>query len=136
MKKMEEEKARQAEEERLNFYKKRTYKGIPVPTKKQENKDKFGTGNREEVLDEWEKNMVKRLFRAEFDKDKQGIQTKDELKRLMIKLLADECNIGKIPDLSEEDVNTLIEGWPAFTRLTWFDFRDNSLNGLKWSWRL
>ena len=42
LKKIEEERQRQAEIERQNFYKKRTYVGIPVPTKKQENKDKFG----------------------------------------------------------------------------------------------
>ena len=34
LRRAEEEKARKEEEERLNFYKKRTYKGIPVPTKK------------------------------------------------------------------------------------------------------
>jgi len=44
------------EEERQTFYKARTYNGIPVPTKKAENKEKFGVGNREECLDEWEKN--------------------------------------------------------------------------------
>jgi hypothetical protein len=38
--------------------------------------------DREDVLDEWEKNQVKRLFRSEFDKDKTGIPSKDELKRL------------------------------------------------------
>ena len=41
-----------------------------MPTKKQENKEKFYVGNKEDCLDEWEKNQVKRLFRSEFDKDK------------------------------------------------------------------
>ena len=44
-----------------------------MPTKKKENKDKFGGGNTEEALDEWEKNQVKKVFRTEFDKDKQGL---------------------------------------------------------------
>jgi hypothetical protein len=103
LRRIEEEKARQAELERQNFYKKRTYTGIPVPTKKKENKDKFGSGNCEEVLDEWEKNLIKKVFRAEFDKDKQGIQSRDELKRLMLKLLNDECIIGKVPALTEQE---------------------------------
>lgn len=38
------------------------YVGLPVPTKKQENKEKFGQ-NTEDRLDEWEKNQVKRLFK-------------------------------------------------------------------------
>jgi Leucine-rich repeat len=73
LKALEEEKRRLEEEERANFYKKRQYQGIPVPSKKQENKDKFGGGNTEEALDDWEKNAVKKVFRADFDKDKQGI---------------------------------------------------------------
>lgn len=108
-----------------------------MPTKKAENKEKFGFGNREEVLDEWEKNMVKRTFRAEFDKDKLGINSKDELKRLILKLINDECIIGKVPDLTEEEVPALVEQW-TFTgkdnRLTWFEFRE-CLN-TKWGWRL
>jgi len=63
LRKLEEEKRQQAERERALFYKARTYIGIPVPNKKAENKEKFGVGNREECLDDWEKNQVKRLFR-------------------------------------------------------------------------
>lgn len=73
--------------------------GIPVPTKKQENKDKFGQ-NTEDKLDEWEKNQVKKLFR-EYDKDKNGLQ-KDELKNLMRRLAEDDCIIGKVPALSDD----------------------------------
>ena len=137
IKKTEDEQRRLAEMERQNFYKKRTYVGIPVPTKKQENKDKFGVGNREEVLDEWEKNMIKKVFRAEFDKDKQGIQSKDEVKRLMTKLLNDDCIIGKIPHLTEVEAHALVDSWTFAgpnAKLTWFEFRD-ALNQ-KWTWRL
>jgi hypothetical protein len=137
LRKLDEERKRQLELERSNFYKKRTYVGIPVPTKKQENKDKFGFGNREEVLDEWEKNMIKKVFRAEFDKDKQGIQSKDELKRLMTKLLNDDCIIGKVPAISEAEAFIIADEWTfaaANGRLTWFEFRD-ALNQ-RWEWRL
>ena len=102
LRKLEEEKRQQAERERALFYKARTYVGIPVPNKKAENKEKFGVGNREDCLDDWEKNQVKRLFRQEFDKEKAGgISSKEEVKRFLNKLAADECVIGKVPDLSE-----------------------------------
>ena len=107
-----------------------------MPTKKAENKEKFGVGNREECLDEWEKNQVKRFFRTEFDKDKQGISSKDDLKRLISRLLNDECIIGKIPNISEDEVNQIAEAWEMNKdgRITWFEFRDQ-INA-KWSWRL
>jgi hypothetical protein len=59
--------------------------GVSVPAKSAV--QLITSGNCEEVLDEWEKNLIKKVFRAEFDKDKQGIQSRDELKRLMLKLL-------------------------------------------------
>jgi len=104
LKKYEELKRQREEQERANFFKARTYVGIPVPTKKAENKDKFGVGNCEDKLDEWEKNQVKRLFRVEFDKDKTGISSKEEIRRILGKLANDECIIGKVPYLSEEEV--------------------------------
>ena len=55
--------------------------------------------------------MVKKVFRAEFDKDKQGIQSKDEVKRLMTKLLNDDCIIGKIPDLTESESHAIVDSW-------------------------
>ena len=70
------------------------YVGIPVPNKKQENKDYFGK-NTEDKLDEWEKNFVKKLFR-EYDKDKQGV-TKLDLVEILRKLSIDHCHIGKYP---------------------------------------
>ena len=42
-------------EKTKEFFKAKTYSGIPVPTRKQENKDKFGQ-NKEDSLVEWEKN--------------------------------------------------------------------------------
>jgi hypothetical protein len=102
LRKLDEERKAREEQERANFYKQRTYIGIPVPTKKAENKDKFGVGNREDRLDEWEKNQVKKLFRAEFDKDKTGIASRDEIKRLLGKLANDDCIIGKVPNATEE----------------------------------
>lgn len=68
-----------------------------MPSKKKENKDKFGQ-NTEDRLDEWEKNQVKRLFR-EYDKDKSGL-LKDDLKKLSIRLANDDCIIGKVPKIT------------------------------------
>lgn len=76
--------------------------GIPVPTKKQENKDKFGQ-NTEDRLDEWEKNQVKKMFR-EYDKDKTGVM-KEDLKKLIRRLANDDCIIGKVPNLTDDEVS-------------------------------
>lgn len=62
------------------FEHKQTYVGIPVPTKKLENKKKFGQNN-EDMLIEWEKNLIKPLFK-EFDKDKKGV-SKEKLVQIM-----------------------------------------------------
>lgn len=135
LRKLDEERKVRLEQERLNFYKQRTYVGIPVPTKKAENKDKFGVGNREDRLDEWEKNQVKRLFRAEFDKDKAGIASREEIRRLLTKLANDECVIGKVPNASEEDLNRLAEGWELSKdtgKVSWFEFRDQLNSKLLW----
>jgi hypothetical protein len=135
--KLEVEKRIRDEQERANFYKARSFAGVPVPTKKAENKDKFGVGNREDRLDEWEKNQVKRLFRAEFDKDKTGIASRDEIKRLLGKLANDECIIGKIPNYKESELASLAESWELNKdtgKVTWFEFRDQ-LNS-KLTWRL
>ena len=43
------------------FFETKTYEGIPVPSKKQENKDYFGR-NTEDKLVEWEKNQVLELW--------------------------------------------------------------------------
>jgi len=53
-KRMDDEKLAEMERTRL-FFETKTYTGIPVPTKKQENKDNFGQ-NTEDKLVEWEKN--------------------------------------------------------------------------------
>lgn len=75
------------------------YIGIPVPTKKLENRLKFGQ-NTEDVLTEWEKNQVKPLFR-EFDKDKKGVP-KEKLALIFGRLATDECCIGKVPNVGED----------------------------------
>ena len=53
---------------------------MPTPTKKLENKQKFGQ-NTEVALVEWEKNQIKPLF-LEYDTEKKGIE-KDKFKELM-----------------------------------------------------
>lgn len=71
---------------------------MPVPTKKAENKAKFGQ-NTELALIEWEKNQIKPFFRK-LDTEKKGIN-KEQLLELLEKLKEDECIIGKEPDMSQ-----------------------------------
>jgi hypothetical protein len=56
---------------------------MPVPSKKAENKAKFGE-NSEIALVEWEKNQIKPLFK-EYDKDKKGVDH-DTLVKIMGRL--------------------------------------------------
>lgn len=86
------------------FFEAKTYTGIPVPTKKQENKDKFGQ-NTEDKLVEWEKNQVKELF-VKHDTDKKGV-TKEDLVEILKGLMKDECIIGKVPNLTDDEVSKL-----------------------------
>ena len=61
-----------AEKRSQEFFASKSYgKHMPVPNKKQENKDAFGK-NSEAALIEWEKNQIKPLYR-EYDKDKKGV---------------------------------------------------------------
>lgn len=78
------------------FFEKRSYEGIPVPSRKQQNKDYFGQ-NTEDKLVEWEKNQVKEVF-IKYDKEKKGV-TKDQLIEVMNSLMEDQCIIGKVPNL-------------------------------------
>lgn len=106
------------------------YVGIPVPTKKLENKLKFGQ-NTEDSLVEWEKNQVKPLFR-EFDKEKKGIQ-KTKLIDIMARLLTDECCIGKIPNCQESEFEGFFKEWQPNQAglITWEMFREG-MNDWKW----
>ena len=59
------------------------------------------------ALIEWEKNQIKPLFK-EFDKEKKGIE-KAQLVKIVERLKEDECIIGKIPYVAEENVEALFE---------------------------
>jgi hypothetical protein len=111
------------------FFAKKSYgRQMPVPSKKAENKDKFGN-NSEIALIEWEKNQIKPLFRS-FDKEKKGIEKADLIK-IMSSLADDECIIGKIPYVSESEFEGLFTEWPEKT--TWEHFRENCN---QWEWRM
>ena len=81
----EAEKERAEMEKTAAYFRKTSYEGqpLPVPSKKYENKMKFGQ-NTEVALVEWEKNQIKPLFK-EFDVDKKGID-KDKFSQLMERL--------------------------------------------------
>lgn len=81
------------------------------------------------ALIEWEKNQIKPLFK-EFDKEKKGIE-KAQLVKIVERLKEDECIIGKIPYVAEENVEALFEEWPE--RTSWEHFR-NYCN--QWEWRM
>ena len=70
---------------------------------------------------EWEKNQIKLLFK-EFDKEKKGVE-KAHLVKIMERLKEDECIIGKIPFVAEEQVEQLFADWPEKT--SWEHFRNN-----------
>jgi hypothetical protein len=128
---LEEERVAELERTR-KFFETKTYTGIPVPTKKQENKDHFGQ-NTEDKLVEWEKNQVKELF-AKYDAQKKGV-TKEVLVEIMAKLINDECIIGKVPNLTKDEASMVFESWKpeAGELFSWYQFRDG-LN--TWLWRL
>lgn len=83
-----DEQERAAEQARTAaFFAKKSYgRQMPVPSKKAENKEKFGQ-NSEVALIEWEKNQIKPLFRS-YDKDKKGIE-KADLVKIMASLAED-----------------------------------------------
>ena len=83
---------------------------------------------------EWEKNQVKEVFQK-YDADmKQGV-TKDNLLAIMDSLMKDECIIGKVPDLTEDEIKVLFDKWPCNDeeKYIWQQFRDG-LN--TWLWKL
>lgn len=109
----------EAEAERTRkFFEAKTYTGIPTPTMKQMNKDNFGQ-NTEDKLVEWEKNQVKEVF-VKFDTDKSGV-TKDQLKEIMLTLMKDECIIGKVPNLTDDELEHLFDKWDTSDdgKVTW-----------------
>lgn len=117
-----------AEKRSLDFFASKSYgKQMPVPNKKQENKEIFGK-NSEAALIEWEKNQIKSIYR-EYDKDKKGI-TRDQLKTVMGRLQKDEAIIGKVPFIPENNYDSCFQGWPEKT--TWEHFRNNCNS---WQWR-
>jgi hypothetical protein len=71
---------------------------------------------------------------VQYDTEKKGV-TLDQLKEIMVRLLKDECIIGKIPDLNEEEIDQIFEPWEISDekKCEWHLLRDG-LN--TWQWRL
>lgn len=136
------------------FFETKTYTGIPTPTMKQLNKDNFGQ-NVEDKLVEWEKNQVKELF-IKFDPDMKAGVLKENLIEIMHSLMQDECIIGKIPNLQDDEVSIILfqsitnfivqvehvfDNWEYSEpkegeeqgKISWQQFRDG-LN--TWLWRM
>ena len=83
---------------------------------KQKNRDNFGF-NTEDKLAEWEKNSVKESYKVHDSDFKQGV-TKDQLKLILQALMKDDCIIGKVPNLSEEESQILFEAWEPVNQTT------------------
>lgn len=105
----------------------------PTAHKVIENKEKFGRDT-EDKITEWEKNTIKRLFKV-YDKDKSGFLDITELQKLMKDLINDKGIMGKIPRITEAEVEHLFDSWDKNkdNKISWQEFR-NGLNN--WEWRL
>ena len=56
---------------------------------------------------------MKELF-VKYDEGKQGV-TKDQLLEMLRSLMKDECIIGKIPALTDEEVANVFDPWEITT---------------------
>lgn len=117
----------------LNFTYVKPGQTPPTAHKVLENKEKFGQDVENRVT-EWEKNIIKRLFKV-YDVDKSGFLDISELKKLMKDLVDDKGIMGKVPKLSEEEIETLFDDWDKNkdNKISWEEFR-NGLNS--WEWKL
>ena len=70
-----------------------------------------------------------------YDVDKSGYLSIDELKNLMRDLVNDKGIMGKIPKLTDEQIETIFDDWDKNEdgKISWQEFRDN-VNS--WEWRL
>ena len=77
---------------------------------------------------------MRTLFR-EYDKDKSGLP-REEVKKVFIRLLNDECFLGKVPNLSEGQLESLIESWPTTNigKIPWIQIKERI--NTEMSWRL
>ena len=105
---------------------------LPEPSSKKLNKEKLGKDTEDE-LTEWERNLVKDLFR-EYDTEKKGVN-KENLVEIMGRLAEDECVLGKVPDVEPSGFEALFEKWDFNEDglVSWVEFREG-LN--KWPWRM
>ncbi len=71
----------------------------------------------------------------EYDKDKNSGLSKQELSQLMLRLSNDEAIIGKVPNLSESELEHLFDDWNTNKddKISWIEFREG-LN--RWTWKL
>lgn len=105
----------------------------PTANKVLQNKARFGNDT-EDMVTEWEKNETKKLF-LKYDTDNSGFLEPKEYEKLMQDLLNDECILGKIPNLTETEVEGMFDDWDKNEdgKISWKEFR-NGMN--RWKWRL
>lgn len=127
------EETKKQEETLLNFTIVKPETLPPTANKVLENKEKFGKDTEDKVT-EWEINTVKKLFK-DYDTDKSGYLSVEELQKLMRDLIDDKLNIGKVPRLSDDEITHLFDTWDKNDdgKISWQEFRDG-INS--WQWKL
>ena len=105
---------------------------IPVPRKKAENRARLGNYS-EPVLSEWEKNKLRPIFREYIGRPKQGI-SKDNLVLMLGRLATDECIIGKVPNVHQNQYKELFKDWNTNEDglISWHMFAEGCN---QWQWR-
>lgn len=103
-----------------------------MPSKKAENRARFGK-NSEDALTEWEKNQIRPIFR-DLLQGRKGI-SKEDCIAIMPMLANDDCVIGKVPNLREDEYDSQFEGWPFNEEglITWHFYAENCNS---WPWRM
>lgn len=98
-----------------------------------ENQSRFGQDTEDKVT-EWEKLNIKKIFKK-YDADKSGWLSVEEVIKMMMDLKNDVENIGKVPNVSDEEIQTMFDNWDKNKdgKISWLEFRDGCNS---WQWRL
>ena len=120
----------------LQFFNRKLYEGkpLPVPRKKAENRARLGRYP-QTALTEWEKNMIRPIFRELVEPKTKGVK-KENLVKIMERLATDECTIGKVPNVKPEQYESLFADWRSLTPdglISWYVFTEGCN---QWPWKM
>jgi Ca2+-binding EF-hand superfamily protein len=105
----------------------------PTASQVLENKKRFGQDTEDKVT-EWEKCSIKKIFKK-YDTDKSGFLSIEEVKFMMHDLKNDVENMGKVPNVNDDEIETMFDKWDKNNddKISWQEFRDGCNS---WQWRL